>query len=127
MIQHHQQKKKNNDTTNPKKIPNATTLKTNTYKPTSSEKMKLTNHAKFMHCLQIRRNIVATDAILDHPNSLVIEQANNRTYAAQCVLKKLLENKMVRKWSTVSQKIMDTLQGSLRTQSKDCQVFPNAI
>jgi len=58
----------------------------------TAEKMKLTNHAKFMHCLPIRRNIVASDAILDHPNSLVIEQANNRTYAAQWVLKKLLEN-----------------------------------
>ena len=46
--------------------------------------------AKFMHCLPIRRNIVAEDAVLDGSNSLVIEQANNRTYAAQVVLKDLL-------------------------------------
>jgi len=58
----------------------------------TAEKMKLTNNAKFMHCLPIRRNVVAADDVLDHPNSLVIEQANNRTYAAQWVLKKLLEN-----------------------------------
>lgn len=58
----------------------------------TAEKMKLTNQAKFMHCLPIRRNIVADDHVLDHPNSLVIEQANNRTYAAQWVLKQLLEN-----------------------------------
>ncbi|HMB63421.1 MAG TPA: hypothetical protein VKN36_10135 [Eudoraea sp.] len=46
--------------------------------------------ARFMHCLPVRRNVVVEDAILDGPQSLVIEQANNRTYAAQMVLKKLL-------------------------------------
>ncbi len=48
--------------------------------------------AKFMHCLPVRRNVVVEDAILDGEQSLVIEQANNRTYAAQMVLKKILEN-----------------------------------
>ncbi|QXP70356.1 acetylornithine carbamoyltransferase [Polaribacter sp. R2A056_3_33] len=48
--------------------------------------------AKFMHCLPVRRNVVVEDAILDSNSSLVIEQANNRTYAAQLVLKKILEN-----------------------------------
>lgn len=48
--------------------------------------------AKFMHCLPVRRNVVVEDAVLDGPNSLVIAQANNRTYAAQIVLKNLLEN-----------------------------------
>lgn len=47
--------------------------------------------AKFMHCLPVRRNVVVADAVLDGGQSLVIEQANNRTYAAQIVLKKLLE------------------------------------
>lgn len=54
-------------------------------------KKKLGN-AKFMHCLPVRRNVVVTDVVLDSEQSLVIEQANNRTYAAQVVLKKLLEN-----------------------------------
>ena len=49
-------------------------------------------HAKFMHCLPIRRNVVATDAVLDGSQSLCIKQANNRTYAVQLVLKKILEN-----------------------------------
>jgi N-succinyl-L-ornithine transcarbamylase len=49
--------------------------------------MKLTNNAKFMHCLPVRRNVVVTDEVVDE-NSLVIEQANNRTYAAQLVLQK---------------------------------------
>lgn len=48
--------------------------------------------AKFMHCLPVRRNVVVEDAVLDSDNSLVIEQANNRTFAAQLVLKKIVEN-----------------------------------
>jgi len=58
----------------------------------TNQKMKLTDHAKFMHCLPVRRNVVVADEVLDSENSLVIEQANNRTYAAQLVLKKILEN-----------------------------------
>lgn len=48
--------------------------------------------AKFMHCLPVRRNMVVADEVLDSNQSLVIEQANNRTYSAQVVLKKILEN-----------------------------------
>ncbi|MAV80163.1 MAG: acetylornithine carbamoyltransferase [Flavobacteriaceae bacterium] len=58
----------------------------------TSEKMELTNNGKFMHCLPIRRNIVAADGVLDNPNSLVIQQSQNRIYSAQAVLKQLLEN-----------------------------------
>ncbi|WP_026915645.1 N-acetylornithine carbamoyltransferase [Christiangramia portivictoriae] len=54
-------------------------------------KLKKTNNAKVMHCLPVRRNVVIADDILDSENSIVIQQANNRTYAAQAVLKKLLE------------------------------------
>jgi N-succinyl-L-ornithine transcarbamylase len=48
--------------------------------------------AKFMHCLPVRRNVVVEDAVLDSDNSVVIHEANNRTYAAQVVLKKIIEN-----------------------------------
>ncbi len=48
--------------------------------------------AKLMHCLPVRRNVVVEDAVLDSGNSVVIHEANNRTYAAQIVLKKILEN-----------------------------------
>ncbi|MCL7753380.1 N-acetylornithine carbamoyltransferase [Polaribacter sp. Z022] len=48
-------------------------------------------NAKFMHCLPVRRNVVVEDAVLDSDNSIVIQQANNRTFAAQLVLKKILE------------------------------------
>ena len=55
---------------------------------------KLKPGAKFMHCLPIRRNVIATDAVLDSSASLVIEQANNRTFSAQAVLQSILnENK----------------------------------
>jgi len=57
----------------------------------TSEKMKLTNNAKFMHCLPVRRNVIVADEVIDSKNSIVIQQANNRTYAAQIVLKKILE------------------------------------
>jgi len=48
--------------------------------------------AKFMHCLPVRRNVVVEDAVIDSEQSIVIAQSNNRTYAAQVVLKKILEN-----------------------------------
>lgn len=58
----------------------------------SQAKMDLTNHGKFMHCLPVRRNVVVTDEVIDSENSLVLEQANNRTYAAQTVLLKMLQD-----------------------------------
>lgn len=54
------------------------------------DKMKLTNNAKFMHCLPVRRNIVVEDAVLDSPNSVVVQQAGNRVWSAQVVLKQIL-------------------------------------
>ena len=46
--------------------------------------------AKFMHCLPVRRNLVVEDAVLDGGNSLVLEQASNRTLAAQMALMHML-------------------------------------
>ena len=64
-------------------------LKTNPDWMITKEKL---GPAKFMHCLPVRRNVVVEDAVLDSDSSLVIEQANNRTFAAQLVLKKILED-----------------------------------
>lgn len=55
------------------------------------EKMQLTHHAKIMHCLPVRRNVVLPDALLDSDSSIVQQQAGNRVFAAQVVLKKILE------------------------------------
>ena len=57
----------------------------------TKEKMKITNNGKFMHCLPVRRNIIVSDEVLDNKNSLVIQQANNRTFAAQSVIKLLID------------------------------------
>ena len=43
--------------------------------------------ALFMHCLPVRRNVVVVDQVLDSDQSLVIQQAHNRTFSAQWVLK----------------------------------------
>lgn len=59
----------------------------------TNEKLKITNQAKVMHCLPVRRNLELSDEVLDSSQSLVQEQANNRLYVAQTVLKKILENK----------------------------------
>lgn len=58
----------------------------------TADKMKLTNNGKFMHCLPVRRNVIVADEVIDSENSVVIQQANNRTYSAQIVLKKILES-----------------------------------
>lgn len=58
----------------------------------TSEKMARTNAGKFMHCLPVRRNVIVDDAVLDGPQSVVIQQAGNRTYSAMAVLKSILEN-----------------------------------
>lgn len=56
-----------------------------------NEKLKLTNNAKVMHCLPVRRDLELASEILDGPNSLVIHEAGNRLWSAQAVLKAMLE------------------------------------
>jgi N-succinyl-L-ornithine transcarbamylase len=58
----------------------------------NATKMRLTNNAKFMHCLPVRRNMIVTDEVIDGANSLVVAQAANRVVAAQTVFKQLLSN-----------------------------------
>ena len=58
----------------------------------TNEMLQQTNQAKVMHCLPVRRNLELSDEILDGPNSVVIHEAGNRVWAAQAVLKQLLEN-----------------------------------
>jgi N-succinyl-L-ornithine transcarbamylase len=58
----------------------------------SEEKMALTNNAKFMHCLPVRRNMVVTDGVIESPDSIVIQEAANRVVSAQAALKMILEN-----------------------------------
>lgn len=57
-----------------------------------SAKMALTNNAYFMHCLPVRRNMIVTDEVIDSPNSIVVQEAENRVYSAQTVIKNMLTN-----------------------------------
>ena len=59
----------------------------------TNEKLALTNQARVMHCLPVRRNVELSDEILDGPNSLVTTQAGNRVWAAQAVLASILRAK----------------------------------
>jgi N-succinyl-L-ornithine transcarbamylase len=58
----------------------------------TNEKLKVTNSAKVMHCLPVRRNVELSDEVLDSENSLILQQAENRLFAAQTVLKKIVES-----------------------------------
>lgn len=50
----------------------------------------ITNNARVMHCLPVRRNVELSDEILDGPMSIVTQQAGNRVWAAQAVLSEIL-------------------------------------
>jgi N-succinyl-L-ornithine transcarbamylase len=55
-------------------------------------KMALTNNAKFMHCLPVRRNMIVSDEVIEGPNSIVIPEAANRVVSMQVVLKRMLQS-----------------------------------
>jgi N-succinyl-L-ornithine transcarbamylase len=57
----------------------------------TNRKLSLTNSAKVMHCLPVRRNVELSDEILDGPNSVVTQEASNRVWAAQAVLSEILK------------------------------------
>lgn len=54
-------------------------------------KLELTNRARVMHCLPVRRNVELAGAVLDSPSSAVTQQAGNRVWSAQAVLADLLK------------------------------------
>lgn len=58
----------------------------------TNKKLALTNDAKVMHCLPVRRNVELSDEILDGNSSLVTQQAGNRVWAAQAVLSEILKS-----------------------------------
>jgi N-succinyl-L-ornithine transcarbamylase len=58
----------------------------------NNERLSVTNQAKIMHCLPVRRNLVIADEVLDGPNSVVIREAGNRVWSAQAVLAEILRD-----------------------------------
>ena len=46
-----------------------------------------------MHCLPVRRNVEIADAVLDGPNSVVVDQAENRLHVQRALLLELIGNR----------------------------------
>ena len=53
--------------------------------------MAVTNNARFMHCLPVRRNVIVSDGVIDSERSIVIPEAANRVTSIQVVMKRMLE------------------------------------
>ena len=53
-------------------------------------KMALTNHGVFSHCLPLRRNVKATDAVMDSPACIAIDEAENRLHVQKAVMSALI-------------------------------------
>lgn len=56
----------------------------------TSETMNATDSAKFLHCMPIRRNVIASDDIVESENALIIPEAENRMWSQMGLLAKLL-------------------------------------
>lgn len=56
----------------------------------NEEKMAMTNNALFSHCLPLRRNVKATDAVMDSPQCMALEEAENRLHVQKAIMLKLL-------------------------------------
>ena len=54
------------------------------------EKMQRTDDAVFMHRLPVRRDVIVADDVIDGPNSLVIDEAENRLHVQKAILTRLL-------------------------------------
>jgi len=55
------------------------------------KKMSRTDDGAFMHCLPVRRNVIVTDEVLDSPNSVVIDEAENRLHVQKAILAALVK------------------------------------
>jgi len=54
-------------------------------------KMALTRDAVFSHCLPARRNVKATDAVMDGPRSLILDEAENRLHVQKALMATLTD------------------------------------
>ena len=54
------------------------------------QKMGLTNQALFSHCLPLRRNIKATDAVMDADYCVAIDEAENRLHVQKAIMLTLM-------------------------------------
>jgi len=54
------------------------------------QKMSLTNNARFSHCLPLRRNVKATDGVMDADYCVAIDEAENRLHVQKAMMLELL-------------------------------------
>ena len=54
------------------------------------EKMALTDNGLFSHCLPLRRNIKATDGVMDSDYCVAIDEAENRLHVQKAIMMRLL-------------------------------------
>jgi N-acetylornithine carbamoyltransferase len=54
-------------------------------------KMAKTDNAIFMHCLPVRRNVIVADSVIDSPNSVVVDEAENRLHIQKAIMTKLIK------------------------------------
>ncbi len=57
-------------------------------------KLDLSNRAKLMHCLPVRRNVVIADDAMDSDHSAIYDLAENRLHTAQTVIYSILKNSL---------------------------------
>ena len=55
------------------------------------QKIALTDSALFSHCLPLRRNVKASDAVMDADYCVAIDEAENRLHVQKAVMKKLVQ------------------------------------
>ncbi len=53
-------------------------------------KMALTRNARFSHCLPLRRNVKATDGVMDSNDCVALDEAENRLHTQKALLLELL-------------------------------------
>ena len=58
-----------------------------------SAKMALTRNGVFSHCLPLRRNVKATDEVMDSPACIAIDEAENRLHVQKAVMAKLMRSR----------------------------------
>ncbi len=54
-------------------------------------KMALTNNGVFSHCLPLRRNVKATDGVMDSPACIAINEAENRLHVQKAIMATLMK------------------------------------
>ncbi|MBT8040361.1 MAG: N-acetylornithine carbamoyltransferase [Xanthomonadales bacterium] len=56
----------------------------------NEEKMAMTDDALFSHCLPLRRNVKATDGVMDADYCVAIDEAENRLHVQKAIMMRLL-------------------------------------